>query len=150
MPLIGGYRPYGWASILTGLESNRACVGYAWPTNYSPSTPPTCLLELRRTLLDEWCTIPQDQIDNLVLSMPRRCRESAADDEPSESYQTSHTAENIEKVSAGACKNGLQTTMRVETETIVLPHPPYSPDFTPNDFRIFLELAFRFQGRRFQ
>ncbi|GBN37622.1 hypothetical protein AVEN_166032-1 [Araneus ventricosus] len=31
--------PYGLASILTGLESNRACVGYAWPTNCSPSTP---------------------------------------------------------------------------------------------------------------
>ncbi|GFX15508.1 uncharacterized protein TNCV_3304371 [Trichonephila clavipes] len=25
-------------SILTGLESNRACVGYAWPTNCSPLT----------------------------------------------------------------------------------------------------------------
>ncbi|GFX18388.1 transposable element Tcb1 transposase [Trichonephila clavipes] len=35
--------------------------------------PPTCLPELRRTLLDEWCNIPQDQIDNLILSMPRRC-----------------------------------------------------------------------------
>ncbi|GFW10542.1 DDE_3 domain-containing protein [Trichonephila clavipes] len=34
--------------------------------------PPTCLPELRRTLLDEWCNIPQDQIDNLILSMPRR------------------------------------------------------------------------------
>ncbi|GFX31064.1 transposable element Tcb2 transposase [Trichonephila clavipes] len=34
--------------------------------------PPTCLLELRRALLDEWCNIPQDQIDNLILSMPRR------------------------------------------------------------------------------
>ncbi|GFW17742.1 transposable element Tcb1 transposase [Trichonephila clavipes] len=30
--------PYGLASILTGPESNRACVGYAWPTNCSPST----------------------------------------------------------------------------------------------------------------
>ncbi|GFU57699.1 uncharacterized protein TNCV_3638521 [Trichonephila clavipes] len=30
---------YGLASILTGLESNRACGGYAWPTNCSPSTP---------------------------------------------------------------------------------------------------------------
>ncbi|GFW56636.1 hypothetical protein TNCV_1863461 [Trichonephila clavipes] len=29
MPLIGGYHPYGLASILTRLESNRACVGYA-------------------------------------------------------------------------------------------------------------------------
>ncbi|GFY33929.1 uncharacterized protein TNCV_4596371 [Trichonephila clavipes] len=36
---IGGYHPHGLASILTGLESNRACVGYAWPTNSSPSTP---------------------------------------------------------------------------------------------------------------
>ncbi|GFV01119.1 transposable element Tcb1 transposase [Trichonephila clavipes] len=35
--------------------------------------PPTCLSELRRVLLDEWCNIPQDQIDNLILSMPRRC-----------------------------------------------------------------------------
>ncbi|GFX06328.1 transposable element Tcb2 transposase [Trichonephila clavipes] len=36
-------------------------------------TPPTCLPELRRTLLDEWCNIPQDQIDNLIFSMPRHC-----------------------------------------------------------------------------
>ncbi|GFU17998.1 transposable element Tc3 transposase [Trichonephila clavipes] len=34
--------------------------------------PPTCLPELRRALLDEWCNIPQDQIDNLILSLPRR------------------------------------------------------------------------------
>ncbi|GFY09545.1 transposable element Tc3 transposase [Trichonephila clavipes] len=33
--------------------------------------PPTCLPELRRALLDEWCDISQDQIDNLLLSMPR-------------------------------------------------------------------------------
>ncbi|GFS76894.1 uncharacterized protein TNCV_3755861 [Trichonephila clavipes] len=76
MASIGGYHPYGLASILTGLQSNRACVEYAWPTNCSPSTPShlspgtTCL----RTLLDEWCNIPQDQIDNLILSMPRRCK----------------------------------------------------------------------------
>ncbi|GFT57368.1 transposable element Tcb1 transposase [Trichonephila clavipes] len=36
--------------------------------------PPTCLPELRKALLDEWCNIPQDQIDNLILSMPRRLR----------------------------------------------------------------------------
>ncbi|GFU80806.1 transposable element Tcb1 transposase [Trichonephila clavipes] len=36
-------------------------------------SPPTCLSELRRALLDEWCNILQDQIDNLILSMPRRC-----------------------------------------------------------------------------
>ncbi|GFU14476.1 transposable element Tcb1 transposase [Trichonephila clavipes] len=34
--------------------------------------PPTCLPELRMALLDEWCNIPQDQIDNLILSMHRR------------------------------------------------------------------------------
>ncbi|GFX33855.1 DDE_3 domain-containing protein [Trichonephila clavipes] len=37
--------------------------------------PPTCLPELRRALLDEWCNIPQDQIDNLILSMARRCKD---------------------------------------------------------------------------
>ncbi|GFX72387.1 transposable element Tcb2 transposase [Trichonephila clavipes] len=37
-------------------------------------TPPTSLPELRRLLLDEWCNIPQDQIDNLIVSMPRRCK----------------------------------------------------------------------------
>ncbi|GFX23123.1 transposable element Tcb1 transposase [Trichonephila clavipes] len=36
--------------------------------------PPTSLPELRRALLDEWCNISQDQIDNLILSMPRRCK----------------------------------------------------------------------------
>ncbi|GFU68078.1 nibrin [Trichonephila clavipes] len=38
IPSVGGYHPYV-ASILTGLESNRACMRYAWPTNCSPSTP---------------------------------------------------------------------------------------------------------------
>ncbi|GFX77049.1 periostin [Trichonephila clavipes] len=36
--------------------------------------PPTCLPELRRALLDEWCSIPQDQIDNLILSLPKRLK----------------------------------------------------------------------------
>ncbi|GFV54579.1 HTH_Tnp_Tc3_2 domain-containing protein [Trichonephila clavipes] len=36
--------------------------------------PPTCLREFERALLDEWCNIPQDQIDKLILSMPRRCK----------------------------------------------------------------------------
>ncbi|GFW92413.1 transposable element Tcb1 transposase [Trichonephila clavipes] len=35
-------------------------------------TPPTCLPELFRALLDEWCNIPEDHIDNLILSMLRR------------------------------------------------------------------------------
>ncbi|GFX46278.1 transposable element Tc3 transposase [Trichonephila clavipes] len=36
--------------------------------------PPTYPPELWRALLDEWCNIPQDQIDNLILSMPRHCK----------------------------------------------------------------------------
>ncbi|KFM60006.1 Transposable element Tcb1 transposase, partial [Stegodyphus mimosarum] len=40
--------------------------------------PPTCLPELRRALLFEWCNIPQDRIDNLILSMPRRCTDCIA------------------------------------------------------------------------
>ncbi|GFX05955.1 transposable element Tcb2 transposase [Trichonephila clavipes] len=55
-------------------------IQHVWDMLGSPSTriaarqpPPTCLPELRRALLDEWCYIPQDQIDNLILSMPRHC-----------------------------------------------------------------------------
>ncbi|GFU19561.1 transposable element Tcb1 transposase [Trichonephila clavipes] len=33
--------------------------------------PPPCLPELQRALHDVWYNIPQDQIDNLILSMPR-------------------------------------------------------------------------------
>ncbi|GFW43079.1 transposable element Tcb1 transposase [Trichonephila clavipes] len=40
--------------------------------------PPTCIPEPRRALLDEWCNIPQDQIDNLILSMPRRFKACVA------------------------------------------------------------------------
>ncbi|GFU73614.1 transposable element Tcb2 transposase [Trichonephila clavipes] len=36
--------------------------------------PHTCLPELRMTILDERCNIPHDQIDNLILSMPRCCK----------------------------------------------------------------------------
>ncbi|GFV82083.1 transposable element Tcb2 transposase [Trichonephila clavipes] len=33
---------------------------------------PTCVPELWSSLLDEWCNILQDHIDNLILSLPRR------------------------------------------------------------------------------
>ncbi|GFW73245.1 uncharacterized protein TNCV_2799091 [Trichonephila clavipes] len=36
---IRGYHTYEFASILTGLESNIACVVYAWRTKCSSSTP---------------------------------------------------------------------------------------------------------------
>ncbi|GFY20960.1 transposable element Tcb1 transposase [Trichonephila clavipes] len=35
-------------------------------------SPATCLPEFWRALFDEWRNIPQDQIDNLILSLPGR------------------------------------------------------------------------------
>ncbi|GFX76336.1 uncharacterized protein TNCV_592991 [Trichonephila clavipes] len=73
MPSIGGYHPYGLASILSDLNPKE----HVWDTlgrRIAARQPlSTCLPELRRTLLDEWCNIPKEQIDNLILSMPRRC-----------------------------------------------------------------------------
>ncbi|GFW14488.1 HTH_Tnp_Tc3_2 domain-containing protein [Trichonephila clavipes] len=43
--------------------------GAGWLARQSP---PTCLPELRRALLDEWCNIPQDQIDPVPVLPPRR------------------------------------------------------------------------------
>ncbi|GFU64373.1 uncharacterized protein TNCV_3947401 [Trichonephila clavipes] len=79
MSSIAEYDSYGLTSILTGLESGTACVGYAWPRRVGVRQPPhTCLPELRRALFDEWCNIPQGQIDNLILSMPRRSTDGIA------------------------------------------------------------------------
>ena len=35
--------------------------------------PLTRIEELRTAWLAEWCILSQDQLDNLILSMPRRC-----------------------------------------------------------------------------
>ncbi|GFU63412.1 transposable element Tc3 transposase [Trichonephila clavipes] len=51
--------------------------------------PLTYLQELRRALLDEWCNIPQDQIDNLILSMPKRCKACFASSGRHTPYQPS-------------------------------------------------------------
>ncbi|GFW58998.1 transposable element Tcb2 transposase [Trichonephila clavipes] len=52
--------------------------------------PPTCLPELQRPLLNEWCNIPQDQIDNLILSMPRRCKACIASSRRHSPYSPSY------------------------------------------------------------
>ncbi|GFV65160.1 HTH_Tnp_Tc3_2 domain-containing protein [Trichonephila clavipes] len=82
-----------WGGIILGSRTDlHDITRMDWPA-YSPDMNPiehvwgmlgrrvaarhprlTCLPELRRALLDEWCNIPQDQIDNLILSMPRRCK----------------------------------------------------------------------------
>ncbi|GFV40366.1 transposable element Tcb1 transposase [Trichonephila clavipes] len=63
------YLAYSWDLNL--IEHVWDMLGRRIVARQSPST---CLPELRRTLLDEWCNIPQDQIGNLVLSIPRRCK----------------------------------------------------------------------------
>ncbi|GFW44508.1 transposable element Tc3 transposase [Trichonephila clavipes] len=40
--------------------------------------PSTGLREVWRALLDLWCNILQDQIDNLIISMPRHCMDCIA------------------------------------------------------------------------
>ncbi|GFV00151.1 transposable element Tc3 transposase [Trichonephila clavipes] len=55
---------------LNPIENVCDMLGRRIAAHYSP---PTYLPELRRALLDKWCNIPQDQIHNLILSMPRRC-----------------------------------------------------------------------------
>ncbi|GFX69129.1 transposable element Tcb1 transposase [Trichonephila clavipes] len=53
------YHPYGLARKLTGLESDRAFVGYAWLTHCSPSTSHLSTGNSEGIVLDEWCNIPQ-------------------------------------------------------------------------------------------
>ncbi|GFU14733.1 uncharacterized protein TNCV_4228871 [Trichonephila clavipes] len=78
MPSFGGYHPYRLVSILTELES----IEHVWDMlgrRLAARQPhPICLPELRSALLDEWCNIPQDQIDNLIVSMPRRYKNHRA------------------------------------------------------------------------
>ncbi|GFU35882.1 transposable element Tc3 transposase [Trichonephila clavipes] len=56
---------------LNPLEHVWDMLGRRIATHQPPST---CLQELWRKLLDEWCNIPQDLIDNLILSMLRHCK----------------------------------------------------------------------------
>ncbi|GFS81039.1 hypothetical protein TNCV_1223291 [Trichonephila clavipes] len=62
MSSIAGYHPCALASILIELEFSRSCVGHASPTSCNPrKPPPTCLPELRRTLLNECCQVIYSQ-----------------------------------------------------------------------------------------
>ncbi|GFX89101.1 hypothetical protein TNCV_2854001 [Trichonephila clavipes] len=69
-----------------------------------------------------------------IVASTFQSKQSVKDDERSRRTQTSWITENIEKVSVAVRKNRHQTMTG-------FPHPPYSPDFTPFDFRITPELA---------
>ncbi|GFW53548.1 mariner Mos1 transposase [Trichonephila clavipes] len=47
-------------------------------------------------------------------------------------------------------KTGITNNHGLKTKATILHYPPYSPDFTPCDFRICTGLAHRFQSCRFQ
>ncbi|GFX79694.1 DDE_3 domain-containing protein [Trichonephila clavipes] len=66
MPSIGGYQPYRLASMLTDFNPIEHVWDMLGQRIVACQPSPTCLPELRLALLDEWCNIPQDQIDNLI------------------------------------------------------------------------------------
>ncbi|GFY23169.1 transposable element Tcb1 transposase [Trichonephila clavipes] len=72
MPSIGGITRMDWPAYSLDLNP----ITHVWDMlgrRIAARQPPsTCLPELRMAMLDEWCNIPQDQIDKLILSMPRR------------------------------------------------------------------------------
>ncbi|GFX84733.1 transposable element Tcb1 transposase [Trichonephila clavipes] len=86
--------------------------------------PSTCLSELRRALLDEWCNIPQDQIDNLILSMPRRYIKEATGSMSVENLQKNNKFEKnpllhlkrntVEEWKVFALMKGMFMTLRKE------------------------------------
>ncbi|PRD22012.1 UNVERIFIED_CONTAM: hypothetical protein NCL1_50244 [Trichonephila clavipes] len=62
---------------LTGCHSGTTCsMCGIWLTDeLQPVNPlPPVYWNFGGHKLDEWCNIPQDEIDNLILSMPRRCK----------------------------------------------------------------------------
>ncbi|GFV70751.1 transposable element Tcb1 transposase [Trichonephila clavipes] len=74
MPSIGGYHLMNCPAYSPDLNPIEHVWDILGRRIAARQPPPTCLPELLRALLDEWCNIPQDQIDNLILSMPRRCK----------------------------------------------------------------------------
>ncbi|GFW41930.1 histone-lysine N-methyltransferase SETMAR [Trichonephila clavipes] len=121
---------------------------------------PTCLPQLLRALLDAWCNIPQDQIDNLILSIPRRCQTINAAVYCETLRKLRRPIQNKRRgfLSKGVVflhDNARPRTANV-TKTLlrgfgwdVFDHPPYSPDLAPSDFHLFLHLKSFLAGKHF-
>ncbi|GFS53396.1 hypothetical protein TNCV_1327301 [Trichonephila clavipes] len=74
MPSICVYYPNRMARILPWCESGTTCVSHAWPTSSSPSTTSCmCTGTSESIACCEESNLIQDQLDNLILSMPMPC-----------------------------------------------------------------------------
>ncbi|GFU63104.1 hypothetical protein TNCV_4162761 [Trichonephila clavipes] len=61
------------ANVLSGPESNRACLGHTRTTHCCATKAACYCPRLEIALLEEWNSIPQSLIDNLIASMENRC-----------------------------------------------------------------------------
>ncbi|GFW63870.1 transposable element Tcb1 transposase [Trichonephila clavipes] len=77
MPSFGGAR-MNWPAFSPDLNPVEHVWGMLGRRVAVHQPSPTCLPQFRRALLDEWGNIPQDQINNSILSMSRRCTDSIA------------------------------------------------------------------------
>ena len=70
---ILGYHHMEWPTL--SPDSNPLkYVWNAWSRSFSPyQPPPKRVLKLHRAFLAKWINVPQDQLDNSILSLPRRC-----------------------------------------------------------------------------
>ena len=53
-------------------EPYRTCLGYIEKSCFGRDDPPTALRDLRRIAFEEWNHLDQQDLDELVDSMPRR------------------------------------------------------------------------------
>ncbi|GFV13492.1 transposable element Tcb1 transposase [Trichonephila clavipes] len=79
--------------------------------------PPTYLSEIRRALLDEWCNITRNQIDNLKLSMPRRCKACIA----SSGRQNANECKQEYKRSSPLCMSLKNKNLNLEKYSTMYP-----------------------------
>ncbi|CAH1966711.1 unnamed protein product [Acanthoscelides obtectus] len=125
-------RPYVARVTIDFFQHNDVTL-LPWPPRSPDLSPIYPQLSMYCSICNElvvaWNEIPQEDIDHLIRSMPRRVGECVAHQGASTHYQRQYlTEENVE----------------------LLDHPPYSPDLSPNDFFTFPKIKNRMRGQRFQ